>query len=65
MARYVTGYVTTTIGPLQETSSFRDFADWTQSKEQYSQNDLPAHLKIGIRVVECRISAWAKEIKAL
>ncbi|EAW20718.1 uncharacterized protein NFIA_112420 [Aspergillus fischeri NRRL 181] len=33
LARYVTGYVTTTIGPLQETSSFRDFAEWAQFKD--------------------------------
>jgi hypothetical protein len=33
LARYVMGYVMTTIGPLQGTPSFRDFADWTQSKK--------------------------------
>jgi hypothetical protein len=29
LARYVTGYVTATIGPLQENPSFRDFAEWS------------------------------------
>jgi hypothetical protein len=29
------GYVMATIGPLQENSSFRNFAEWAQSKEQY------------------------------
>jgi hypothetical protein len=33
LARYVTGYVTATIGPLQENFSFRDFADWAQFKD--------------------------------
>jgi hypothetical protein len=33
LARYVTGYVTATIGPLQENLSFRDFAEWAQFKD--------------------------------
>jgi hypothetical protein len=33
LARYVTGYVTATIGPLQENPRFRDFAEWAQFKD--------------------------------
>jgi hypothetical protein len=33
LARYVTGYVAATIGPLQENLSFRDFAEWAQFKD--------------------------------
>jgi hypothetical protein len=34
LARYVTGYVTAAMGPMQKNSSFQDFTDWSQSKER-------------------------------
>lgn len=45
LARYVTGYVTATIGPLQENLSFRDFAEWAQFKDRLKPEYLACSCK--------------------